>query len=146
MSEKKYEIIIKNVSAGSQAKKQTLQTNEDGTSLFSAVLNGAKNSGVLALGKQVITFATSRVGIETGDRQLQDNINAWETFVTKSISIGGAFLMNPALGLAAVASETFSLMSRSHTFNYERNMENIALKQVRDRGGISLNRSRREFQ
>ncbi|MEG1609050.1 MAG: hypothetical protein RR348_04205 [Clostridia bacterium] len=148
MSDKKYEIIIKADGSGTKNKTSKASENikDDGTSMPSQFAKAAKSFGVLAVGKQALTFATSRVGVETGDRQLQDNINAIESFVTKEIAIGGAFLLNPALGIAAVASETFSVLAKAHTFNYERNMENIALQEFRKRGGISLNRSRREFQ
>lgn len=145
-----YQIIIKSEIGGGKSKMQVGGAKADeGTSATNGIQDiwkKAKSIGVVAIGAQIVSYATSRVGVETGNQQLQDEINGWTSVVKKSIAIGGAFLVNPILGFTALASTAVSFGTQAHTFNYEHNMENIALKQVRERGGISLNRSRREFQ
>ncbi len=71
-----------------------------GGSSIAALKKVAVATGVLSAGKKTLDYVTSRVYTETGNRQLQDNINATKQIGGQIASIAGGF---------AVGSEAWQL-------------------------------------
>lgn len=145
-----YELIIRvegggnnnAASSSSAGGESTTPNGGGGTSFRDFVKNFAKVWSGATLAKQGFSYGISRVGVESGNMQAQATMGLIENIATKVIDTGIAFALNPVLGLTKIASEGLSLYQKFDTFNYNRQMEGIALEQARYRAGSSVNRSR----
>lgn len=110
-----------------------------GAKAFAQAIPGA------SLVKQSFDWGISLIGRETGSQDAQEKANA----VMKIIGqVGGTVMAfaagGPVGGILAMASTALSYGREAEQKNYERSIENINLRLLRERGGPSLNRSRKE--
>lgn len=117
-----------------------------GSKRIKAFIKQARKAvGFMSIGTsaiQLINYSTSRVGLETGNYQLQRNIN---NFKQGASLIGGAGLSLAMGGLTGLAAYGISLgvreMMYQDAFAYEKRMNDIALTAFRERAA-TYNRSR----
>lgn len=92
---------------------------------------------MVQLGKSALSYATSHVGMYTGNSDMQDKVNAGLGLAGTAVAIAA----NPAMGIAMAA---FNLATKAMEYSHKKNEEGIGLNQIRRRAGPSLNRSRLE--
>lgn len=96
--------------------------------------NGVKNTvagaAALYMGKQAVSYATSRVETFTGSSRAQDTVST----AMKTIGYAGAIIANPTLGLAALAVEGITSML---DYSFRMKWENKRTDQMRARAGFT---------
>lgn len=110
---------------------------KDPTQAKGGLKRAAGIATMVQLGKSALGYATSHVGMYTGNSEWQDKTNA----IGGLFMTGAAIAANPAMGIAMAA---FNIATKALDYAYKRNEENIGLAQLRQRAGPSLNRSRLE--
>ena len=114
-----------------QVQEQQLSSSifgfaQKGVNAFSSLATVAT---VVDAAKTIFSYEVHKVGRYTGSQQAQDVANA-------ALSIAG-MIFNPIGSALNIAFE-------QEERRYERQWENIGLNLYRERGGVSLNRSRSE--
>ncbi len=103
-------------------------------------------TGVVAVGMKIINHRTSRVYVETGNRQLQDNINATKQIAGQVMALVSGFVAGGPLGGIAVGLGIATDYALQYSdYQYEKRLDNAILSIKRERmgvGGMSINRSR----
>lgn len=95
--------------------------------------------------KQTFDWQVSLVGRYTGSEAAQQRANAGMTIAGQVGGIVMGFAAGGAVGgLLAIAATGLSYLKEIDQSNYDRKWENIDLRLQRERGGVSLNRSRAE--
>lgn len=115
-----------------------------GGSSIAALKKVAVATGVLSAGKKSLNYITSRVYTETGNRQLQDNINAAKQIGGQIASIAGGFIVGGAVGgLAAIGGVAldYALQYRSYNFAKEQEANVLAIRRER-MGVVGMSNSR----
>lgn len=116
---------------------------------FGALVKGVKAFAQAIPGasliKQSFDWGVSIIGRETGSQVAQDKANAIMKLVGQAGSTAMAFAIGgPLGGTLALASTALQYAREGEQKAYNRSVENINLRLLRERGGPSLNRSRRE--
>lgn len=127
-----------------------LQTGQlaqgSGGSAIKELKKVAVATGAVAAGTKVLNYVTSRVYTETGNRQLQDNINAAKQVGGQIASIVGGFVVGGWVGgLAAVGGVALDYALQYRSYNFAKEQEESVLAIRRERmgvGGIANSRSR----
>lgn len=137
-----------------EAVSKTVTSNGgSGSTSFGAFVKGVKAFAPVAMGinivKSTMQWQVSLVGRYEGSQQAQARANVISGTVSKIAGVGMAFAMGGVAGgftaLASVAISTVMGYSReAEQAQYERKWENIGITLAQERGGPSLNRSRRE--
>lgn len=152
-----YSITI-NVNGGGRSSKKNANSGEtdntsggagqlaqgSGGSSIAALKKVAVATGVLSAGKKSLDYITSRVYTETGNRQLQDNINAAKQIGGQIASIAGGFIVGGAVGgLAAIGGVAldYALQYRSYNFAKEQEANVLAIRRER-MGVVGMSNSR----
>ncbi len=150
-----YEIIIKvdGGGSGSSLTKQenTTETEElaqggDGGSVIKDLKKAVAATGIIAVGTKIVNHITSRVYVETGNRQLQDDINAAKQVGGQIMALVGGFVAGGAIGGLAVGlgiATDYALQVSDYRF--AKDLESTILNIRRERmgiGGMSISRSR----
>lgn len=117
-----------------------------GGSSIAALKKVAVATGVLSAGKKTLDYVTSRVYTETGNRQLQDNINATKQIGGQIASIAGGFVVGGWVGgLAAMSGVALDYALQYRSYNFAKEQEASVLSIRRERmgaGGMANSRSR----
>ena len=133
---------------------QTTETEElvqgSSESTFGTLKKAVAATGVVAMGTKTLNYISTRVYPETGNRQLQDEINATKQVAGQVLSIIGAGVAGGPIGaLAAAGVVALDYAFQASTYSYNRSMENTILNIQRERmgvGGMALSRSRAQNQ
>ena len=140
--EYKYTIEIKLNSEGSSSGESLNNSpinpgaNNNPSSKSSSKGTISKFAPLLAIGHNAINFATSNVGMFTGNEKLQEEVN----YGLKMIGYGGMIAINPIMGAIAVGT---NYISSAITYGFNQKWKNIELEQARYKVGYSsTNRSR----
>lgn len=127
-----------------QAESKTLSGDEQQVAQLEKIMNAPFNvlergansfasivtvAAVAQTAKNIFSHEVQRVGRYTGSQQAQDVANATLSIISK--------IINPLGAIINSAYETDENM-------YQRQWESIGLQLYRERGGVSLNRSRTE--
>lgn len=137
-----------NNSNSSSLSKATNNTEQvvQGSSALKEVKKAVALTGVASAGKKTLNYLTTRVYPETGNRQLQDNINATKQLASQALSVLGAFALGGvAGGLVAMGGIALDYALQSATYQYNKQMEATTLNITRERmgvGGMAISRSR----
>lgn len=103
-------------------------------------------TGVLSAGTKTLNYITSRVYTETGNRQLQDNINATKQIGSQVASLAASFAVGGiAGGVVAVGGIALDYALQYRSYNFARQQEESVLSIRRERmgvGGMANSRSR----
>lgn len=107
-----------------------------------------QKTGVTMVAGMAIDYVTSRVGVTTGNYQLQAEISAGKRVLGTVAGIGAAFFFGGAgAGILATVGVGLSAYLQYDQYRYERNQYEEILSIQRERAGIDMiaqNFSRRE--
>ena len=107
-------------------------------------------TGAVAMGTKTVNHVTSRVYVETGNRQLQDNINATKQVASQVMYLIGGFIEGgPIGGLAVGVGILTDYALQMSDYSYSKSMEQSVLAIQRERmgvAGMSISRSRAQNQ
>lgn len=149
MANNEYVLTIRAPGATANKTKVASSATNDGNGEEGGGTSIAQYAGKFAqaivgapLAKQIFSYGASRVGVESGNMQAQAYINAGVSVGSKVLGTLATFAINPWAGLAKVGMDFISLAQQYNTFNYDRQMEGIALEQARLRAGGAVNKSR----
>lgn len=114
---------------------------------FGALVKGVRGFAQAIPGAQIVkgTFdwGVSLIGRETGSQYAQDKANAILKIIGQTGGIAMSFAVGgPVGGLTAIAATALSYAREAEQTNYDRNVENINRRLLRERAGASFNRSR----
>lgn len=148
-----YSITIKVGGDGSKSNSSEEKTEsgklaqgDSGGAAIKDLKKAVAATGVVAVGMKIINHRTSRVFVETGNRQLQDNINATKQIAGQVLALVGGFVAGGAIGGLAVGLGIATDYALQYSdYQYERRLDNAILSIKRERmgvGGMSINRSR----
>lgn len=133
--------------SGSQAEQLT---QGSGGSAIKELKKVAIVTGAVAMGAKALNYKTSRVYTETGNRQLQDNINATMQVGGQIAGIVGGFIAGGvAGGVVATAGVMLDYGLKFDSYAYGQRMEATTLAITRERmgiGGMAISRSRSSTQ
>lgn len=133
----------KTASAESTAKPSKGAEDSGKWKTPAALKTFAKVYAGTALARSVFRYEMSRVGVRTGNSDLQDKINYGLELAGQIGGVAGAFAIGgPAAGALALAAVGISYAQKYDQYNYNREWEGISLQQSRLRAGPSWNRSR----
>lgn len=147
-----YSITIKVGGDGSKSNSTEktesgkLAQGDSGGAAIKDLKKAVAATGVVAVGMKIINHRTSRVYVETGNRQLQDNINATKQIAGQVLSLIGGFVAGGPIGGIAVGlgiATDYALQFSDYRF--EKRLDDAVLSIKRERmgvGGMSINRSR----
>lgn len=149
------EYILKIQIGGSGAKKLKEKEDEEGKnptvretlqSVIKTTKSLAAATGVSIVAGQVLNYVTGRVEIETGNSQLQDEINAAKKIggQISAIAMGAIFGGLAGAGLATLSvGVDYMLSVDSYNFNKKLNAAQLSIQ--RERAGLAwaVNNSRR---
>lgn len=103
-------------------------------------------TGVLSAGTKTLNYITSRVYTETGNRQLQDNINATKQIGSQVASLAAGFAVGGIAGGIVAAGGIaldYALQYRSYNFARQQEERVLSIRQERmGAGGMANSRSR----
>ncbi len=117
-----------------------------GSSAINTLKKAAVVTGAVAAGTKVLNYVTSRVYTETGNRQLQDNINAAKQVSGQIMSIISGFAVGGIAGGVIAAGGValdYALQYRSYNFARQQEAQVLSIRQERaGLGGMANSRSR----
>lgn len=139
-----------NLSTGSADSNGTTEigklTQGSSGSALKALKGVAVATGAVAMGTKVLNYKTSRVYTETGNRQLQDNINAVKEVGGQIAGIVGGFVAGGVIGgMVAIGGVALDYALKYESYNFAKQMEatTLSIKQQRmGVGGMAMSRSR----
>lgn len=103
-------------------------------------------TGVVSMGVKAVNHITSRVGVETGNRQIQDEINAAKQVGGQALMILGGFIAGGAVGgMAAIGGVVLDYALQYSDYAYAQGLEADVLSIRRERmgvGNMAISRSR----
>lgn len=95
-------------------------------------------TGAVAIGTKIINHITSRVYTETGNRQLQDEINAAKQIGGQILALGAGFAAGGIAGAAVVGLGILTDYAlQASDYAYSRNLEASVLSIRRERMGVA---------
>lgn len=173
MPDVSYEIIIKEVSGGSDSGASSgsgasAPSNSGGSGkgtpsdtgwlndiygAYKAIRGFAPVASAMSVTKHIFQWQVGLVGRNMGNSLVQEKINYGMQLAGQiGSSVGvfglGAALGNPLMMIAGVTSGINTLINyaqQREQFNYERNMENVSRALLMERAGPSFNRSRNDL-
>lgn len=129
------------------APKENDPTDDDFSfgALVKGVRNFAKAIPGASLVKQSFDWGVSLVGRTTGSQHAQDVANAVMKIAGQVGGTATAFAVGgPVAGVLALGATALSYAKEAEQASYDRNIENINRRLLRERAGASFNRSREE--
>lgn len=153
-----YSITIKVENSGgssnSMGQSNATETEElvqgSNKSSLSTLKKAVAATGAVAMGTKALNYISTRVYPETGNRQLQDNINATKQVGGQILGIIGGFVAGGIPGgLLAMTGVLLDYAFQMDTYAYNQSMENTILNIQRERmgvGGMAISRSRAQNQ
>lgn len=109
-----------------------------GSSAINTLKKVAVATGAVAAGTKVLNYVTSRVYTETGNRQLQDNINAAKQVSGQIMSIISGFAVGGiAGGIIAAGGVALDYALQYRSYNFARQQEAQVLSIRQERAGLA---------
>ncbi len=109
-----------------------------GSSAINTLKKVAVATGAVAAGTKVLNYVTSRVYTETGNRQLQDNINAAKQVSGQIMSIISGFAVGGiAGGIIAAGGVALDYALQYRSYNFARQQEAQVLNIRQERAGLA---------
>ncbi len=134
-----------NLASGNTSETGKLAQGTSGSALKS-IKGVAVATGAVAMATKVLNYKTSRVYTETGNRQLQDNINATKEVAGQVATVIGGFVAGGVIGgMLAIGGVALNYALQYESYNFAKQMESTTLAISRQRmgvGGMAISRSR----
>lgn len=134
--------------SGTLKQTETEKVNHPVRAKINSVKKTVNATGAGMIASMVINYKIGRVGVETGNQQVQSEINAAKSVAGLGIGLAGSFIFGGIGGLAlAGIGAGIGMLLKYDSFNYEKDVYNRVLDIQRERAGIdylTINRSRRE--